>query len=242
MSAGNAPDAVPPTEELEAGQPSVDGRASVIDATPAHSTVAHSTQSGEGIAGSAPDAPAPASSAAENAPAASEASRTGIGTAATVIASVCLSLAASIAYFEFFPPKVERPAPPVMVVDMFQIAMAISEMAPNDIGKAEALYVQGAKTIDRLRQEGVVILEAKNVLMAPERMMLKPSDIIPGAPDVEVSTSFNAPDLFGSTTDNEASEAAKAIESLGRIAEQLADFGADESAKNEGAKGETHAP
>lgn len=145
----------------------------------------------------------------------------GPGFIATSIAAASLSLAASIAYFNYFPPEPLR-TPPVMVVDTLHLAMSIARMAPNDITRAEALYAECAKRIDMLRAQGTIILEAGHVLMAPEELVLKPSDLIEGAPDIDMPPSFNMPDHFGESG-TDADGTVKAIEELGKLADRLAE-------------------
>lgn len=120
---------------------------------------------------------------------------------ATAAASACLSLAASIIYFSYFPP---RPAfPPVMAADMIRISESVAEMSRGDIDEAERLFKAGAETMRRLRSAGVVVLDAKAVLSAPGEVLLRPSDLIPGAPDRKDAGEFGdrrAPaDLFYGT-------------------------------------------
>lgn len=115
----------------------------------------------------------------------------------TAFVSVCFSVAATVAYMHFFPPKTERTLPPVMTADMMQISEAVALMSKGNIHEAERLFRMGAETMERLREEGVVVIEAKNVLSAPPEAVLRPSDLIPNAPDT--GGAFSSPknvDLF----------------------------------------------
>lgn len=127
----------------------------------------------------------------------------------TAFVSVCFSVAATIAYMHFFPPKTGRTLPPVMTADMMQISEAVALMSKGNIHEAERLFKLGAETMERLREEGVVVIDAKNVLSAPPEAMLRPSDLIPNAPDTGgVLSSPKNVDLF------EGSDPEKDIEQL----------------------------
>lgn len=116
----------------------------------------------------------------------------------TAFVSVCFSVAATVAYMHFFPPKTGRTLPPVMTADMMQISEAVALMSKGNIHEAERLFKLGAETMERLREEGVVVIEAKNVLSAPPEAVLRPSDLIPNAPDTgEVLSGPKNVDLFG---------------------------------------------
>lgn len=115
----------------------------------------------------------------------------------TAFVSVCFSVAATVAYMHFFPPKTARTLPPVMTADMMQISEAVALMSKGNIHEAERLFKIGAETMERLREEGVVVIEAKNVLSAPPEAVLRPSDLIPNAPDTGgVFSSPKNVDLF----------------------------------------------
>lgn len=105
----------------------------------------------------------------------------------TSIVSACLSAAATIAYFDIFTPH-QKSVPPVMVVDMAELAASVAKMSEGDVGKAEALFALGAKSVADLREAGVVLIDARNVLSAPVDRVLKPDDLIPGAPSVELES------------------------------------------------------
>lgn len=127
----------------------------------------------------------------------------------TAFVSVCFSVAATVAYMHFFPPKTGLTIPPVMTADMMQISEAVAVMSKGNIREAERLFRIGAETMARLREEGVVVIEAKNVLSAPPEAMLRPSDLIPNAPDTGgVLSSPKNVDLF------EGSDPEKDIEEL----------------------------
>ena len=126
----------------------------------------------------------------------------------TAFVSVCFSVAATVAYMHFFPPKTARTLPPVMTADMMQISEAVALMSRGNIHEAERLFRIGAETMERLREEGVVVIEAKNVLSAPPEAVLRPSDLIPIAPDTgEVLSSPKNVDLFeGSDPEKDIAE------------------------------------
>lgn len=126
----------------------------------------------------------------------------------TAFVSVCFSVAATVAYMHFFPPKTARTLPPVMTADMMQISEAVALMSKGNIHEAERLFRIGAETMERLREEGVVVIEAKNVLSAPPEAVLRPSDLIPNAPDTgEVLSSPKNVDLFeGSDPEKDIAE------------------------------------
>lgn len=126
----------------------------------------------------------------------------------TAFVSVCFSVAATVAYMHFFPPKTERTLPPVMTADMMQISEAVALMSKGNIHEAERLFRMGAETMERLREEGVVVIEAKNVLSAPPEAVLRPSDLIPNAPDTgEVLSGPKNVDLFeGSDPEKDIAE------------------------------------
>ena len=127
----------------------------------------------------------------------------------TAFVSVCFSVSATVAYMHFFPPKTARTLPPVMTADMMQISEAVALMSKGNIHEAERLFKLGAETMERLREEGVVVIEAKNVLSAPPEAVLRPSDLIPNAPDTGgVLSSPKNVDLF------EGSDPEKDIEQL----------------------------
>ena len=126
----------------------------------------------------------------------------------TAFVSVCFSVAATVAYMHFFPPKTGLTIPPVMTADMMQISEAVAVMSKGNIHEAERLFRIGAETMARLREEGIVVIDAKNVLSAPPEAMLRPSDLIPNAPDTgEVLSSPKNVDLFeGSDPEKDIAE------------------------------------
>lgn len=126
----------------------------------------------------------------------------------TAFVSVCFSVAATVAYMHFFPPKTGLTIPPVMTADMMQISEAVAVMSKGNIHEAERLFRIGAETMARLRDEGVVVIDAKNVLSAPPEAMLRPSDLIPNAPDTGgVLSSPKNVDLFeGSDPEKDIAE------------------------------------
>ena len=126
----------------------------------------------------------------------------------TAFVSICFSVSATVAYMHFFPPKTARTLPPVMTADMMQISEAVALMSRGNIHEAERLFRIGAETMERLREEGVVVIEAKNVLSAPPEAVLRPSDLIPNAPDTgEVLSSPKNVDLFeGSDPEKDIAE------------------------------------
>lgn len=95
-----------------------------------------------------------------------------------------------------------------MTADMMQISEAVALMSKGNIHEAERLFRIGAETMERLREEGVVVIEAKNVLSAPPEAVLRPSDLIPNAPDTgEVLSSPKNVDLFeGSDPEKDIAE------------------------------------
>lgn len=87
--------------------------------------------------------------------------------------------------------------PPVMAADMLKVSQAVAAMSGGDINEAERLFRLGAQTMQRLRDAGVVVIDAKSVLSAPAAALLQPSDLIPDAPELESSVGpSRQPDLF----------------------------------------------
>lgn len=115
----------------------------------------------------------------------------------SVFVSACLSVAATIAYTHFFPSEQNNVLPPVMAVDMMQVSSAVAKMSEGNIKEAERLFKIGAESMERLREAGVVVVDVKSVISVPGTALLRPSDLIPGAPDtMEPAHHVPSADLF----------------------------------------------
>lgn len=115
----------------------------------------------------------------------------------SVFVSACLSIAATIAYTHFFPSAPNNGLPTVMAVDMLQVSSAVAKMSEGNIKEAERLFKIGAESMERLREAGVVVVDVKSVISVPGRALLRPSDLIPGAPDtMEPAHHVPSADLF----------------------------------------------
>lgn len=111
------------------------------------------------------------------------------------IASAVAAFSASLLTLHFFPqtPPVVHP---IAVVDMVKVATAVTKMAINGEAGDEAL-VHAGERLNKMRDAGYVILDARYVIATPDMYVLKPSDLVPGAKDTDVTGSgYAAPNLF----------------------------------------------
>lgn len=137
----------------------------------------------------------------------------------TAVASACVSIAATVTYFHFFPPRTNPEHPPVMVADMLQVSQAVAEMSGGDMKEVDRLFETGAETMRRLREAGVLVIDAKSVISAPGTALLRPSDLIPGAPDVAPKENPPViPDLFDGKNPTETIESLERGERIERSA------------------------
>ena len=128
----------------------------------------------------------------------------------SVFVSACLSVAATIAYAHFFPSEQNNVLPPVMAVDMMQVSSAVAKMSEGNIEEAERLFKIGAESMKRLREAGVLVMDVKSVISAPGAALLRPSDLIPGAPDaIEPAPHVPTADLFDGSDPRASIEASK---------------------------------
>lgn len=82
---------------------------------------------------------------------------------------------------------------PLAVVNMVQMASEITRLAAKGRDAEEMLEGLG-NGINRLREVGYVVLDARNILSAPERYYVRPSQIIRGASD-KVAVGYEAPEI-----------------------------------------------
>ncbi len=84
-----------------------------------------------------------------------------------------------------------------MAVDMLQVSSAVAKMSEGNIKEAERLFKIGAESMERLREAGVVVVDVKSVISVPGTALLRPSNLIPGAPDtMEPAHHVPSADLF----------------------------------------------
>jgi len=101
----------------------------------------------------------------------------GLGALVTTgLVSAIAAFSATLLYFHYFPPVVEKPAP-IAVVDM-----AVTKMSGE--GDASA-FMNTGRAIAMLKEYGYIVLDSRMVITAPDVYMKKPSDLIEGAPDMD---------------------------------------------------------
>lgn len=106
----------------------------------------------------------------------------GLGALVTTgLVSAIAAFSATLLYFHYFPPVVEKPAP-IAVVDMVKLGMAVTKMSGE--GDASA-FMNTGRAIAMLKEYGYIVLDSRMVITAPDVYMKKPSDLIEGAPDMD---------------------------------------------------------
>lgn len=97
----------------------------------------------------------------------------------TAIVTGLLSTAATLTVVKFFPPQPKEKPVQVAVVDMVRVATAIAQKSRSN-EETEQLFAKSGQSIRDLREKGVILLDARMVIAAPEEKYLNPSDLIPG--------------------------------------------------------------
>ena len=115
----------------------------------------------------------------------------GLGALVTTgLVSAIAAFSATLLYFHYFPPVVEKPAP-IAVVDMVKLGTKMS-------GEGDAsAFMNTGRAIAMLKEYGYIVLDSRMVITAPDVYMKKPSDLIEGAPDLDNTPSgYTPPNLL----------------------------------------------
>lgn len=118
----------------------------------------------------------------------------GLGALVTTgLVSAIAAFSATLLYFHYFPPVVEKPAP-IAVVDMVKLGMSVTQMSKE--GDASA-FMNTGHAIAMLKEYGYIVLDSRMVIAAPDVYMKKPSDLIVGAPNMDdVPSGYTPPNLL----------------------------------------------
>lgn len=122
--------------------------------------------------------------------------RPGVGLGALIttgIVSAVIAFSGALLYFHYFPQVKELPAP-VVVLDMVKLGASIAKMSEDGSDSKPALTNAG-EGIAQLKAAGYIILDARYVISAPDQYVVEPSDLIPGAPDLDFGSGYVRPDM-----------------------------------------------
>lgn len=89
----------------------------------------------------------------------------------TGFVSAVAAFSASLLYFHYFPPADDKPAP-IVIVDMMKLASDVSEAKTS--GDASA-FATAAHAVEMLKEQGLIVLDARSVVTAPEIYYGRPS-------------------------------------------------------------------
>ena len=102
----------------------------------------------------------------------------------TALVSILLSWAVMVAYFSYFPPvSKEPPQPKVMAVDMMMVGLMIAQMMGFDETKTKPLFDAVHQKLSALREEGIIVIDARQAVVLPPSQVLEPQDLIPNVPE-----------------------------------------------------------
>ena len=102
----------------------------------------------------------------------------------TALVSILLSWAVMVVYFSYFPPvPKEPPQPKIMAVDMMMVGVTIAQMTEFDEKKTKPIFDEVQQKLTQLREQGVIVLDAGNVIALPPELVIEPQDLISNVPE-----------------------------------------------------------
>lgn len=102
----------------------------------------------------------------------------------TALVSILLSWAVMVVYFSYFPPvPKEPPQPKIMAVDMMMVGLTIAQMSEFDEKKTKPLFDEVQQKLMKLREQGVIVLDASQVIALPPELVIEPQDLISNVPE-----------------------------------------------------------
>ena len=110
----------------------------------------------------------------------------------TGIVSAITAFSATLLYFHYFPQTQDKPAP-IAIVDLVKLGTSITQM--NQAGNSSA-FLNSGHAIAMLKEHGYIVLDSRMVITAPDQYVKKPSELVPGAPDMDFMPGGYVPPNF----------------------------------------------
>lgn len=70
-----------------------------------------------------------------------------------------------------------------MAVDMMMVGLTIAQMTGFDETKTKSLFDAVHQKLSALREEGIIVLDARQAVVLPPSQVLEPQDLIPNVPE-----------------------------------------------------------
>ena len=117
----------------------------------------------------------------------------------TALVSILLSWAVIVVYFSFFPMHEEKESQPqIMAVDMLSVATVIGQLTDFEPEKSRNLLKAAQQRLEKLREQGVIVLHAGNVVTMPKELIISPKALVPGSESLKLDTPRTIENLFES--------------------------------------------
>lgn len=110
----------------------------------------------------------------------------------TGVVSALVAFGASILFAHFVQPKPVQPKAPIAIVDMLQLASGIAKSKGIDATQA---YQQVGEAIAQLENKGLIVMDTRSIIAAPDQYRLLPSQLVPGADDSGIVGGYDVPTL-----------------------------------------------
>lgn len=110
----------------------------------------------------------------------------------TGVVSALVAFGASILFAHFVQSKPAQPKAPIAIVDMLQLASGIAKSKGIDASQA---YQQVGEAIAQLENQGLIVMDTRSIIAAPDQYRLLPSQLVPGADDSGIVGGYDVPTL-----------------------------------------------
>ena len=123
----------------------------------------------------------------------------------TALVSILLSWAVIVVYFSFFPMHEEKGSQPqIMAVDMLSVATVIGQLTDFEPEQSRNLLKAAQQRLEKLREQGVIVLHAGNVVTMPKELIISPKALVPGSESLRLDTPRTIENLFESLSSDAA--------------------------------------
>lgn len=117
---------------------------------------------------------------------AQEHKRTDLGTQlfTTGLVSAIAAVSATLLFLHFFP-QTPPPAPmKIAVVDLGKIGLSIGKASVLGLD-ANRLSAEAGQSLKRLSEQGYIVLDARYVVNAPDKLRIEPNQLVQGMPSID---------------------------------------------------------
>lgn len=114
----------------------------------------------------------------------------------TGVATALLSIAGSVLITHYtVANRLNTIEHPVAIVDVVRMASELARAASHAGSKIDDIVTNYAENLNRLKEAGYIILDARYTILAPDAYIVKPSELIPGASDENLRGAYQPPTI-----------------------------------------------